>query len=644
MSTWCCDSSSSSHASSSEYKTLRQVSRDRLLQEMIGLAKPKWKVLRSVKSTWKVLIVDKITVKVMSCSSKMSDVTNEGVALVEDLDKGRQPFPQWDAIYFIQPLRENVDKVLSDMSGKTSLYRMAYVFFSSPVPKELLNLIKNDKSVRPRIGALCEMNLEYLAMDRQGFITDNERALEELYGENTQKHQACLNVMATRIATVFASIGELPFIRYRAAKIDASTVTTMRDLVPTKLAAAVWNQLTDYKNSLKHFPQTETCELLILDRSVDPISPVIHEWTYDAMCHDLLNMDGNKYVHEVPSKTGGQPEKKDVLLKDHDPVWLELRHAHCNVYACERLDEKMKTFISKNKAAQIRHGSRSTGGALRIRDMQQAVLALQGYSEQMDTLSLHIGIAEKINRIARETGLGDLAKLEQDLVFGDAGRREVKKFMTTKLDATRENKLRLLMIYSVAYPDGFEGEKGLKLMQLAGLSHGDMNAVNNMRLFDCATKKNCTGIFKLGSQKKHAIRKERNGEEQTWANSRFYPKIEELIEKLNKGELPENEYACMNDPSQSVNGTASHSVRPRRTGSWARPRRSESGSSGSRRMSKRIFVFIIGGATRAELRVCHKLSEKFQREIVLGSSSLDDPPQFITKMKMLRTEFDDLDI
>ena len=25
----------------------------------------------------------------------------------------------------------------------------------------------------------------------------------------------------------------------------------------------------------------------------------MHEWTYDAMCHDLLDMDGNKYAYEV---------------------------------------------------------------------------------------------------------------------------------------------------------------------------------------------------------------------------------------------------------------------------------------------------------------------------------------------------------
>lgn len=73
-------------------------------------------------------------------------------------------------------------------------------------------------------------------------------------------------------------------------------------------------------------------------------------------------------------------------------------------------------------------------------------------------------------------------------------------------------------------------------------------------------------------------------------------------------------------------------------------------------MGRRVFVFIVGGATRSEvsiylyflgyyrnwefydkhisrsfqLRVCHKLTNKLKREIVLGSSSLDDPPQFIT--------------
>ena len=37
------------------------------------------------------------------------------------------------------------------------------------------------------------------------------------------------------------------------------------------------------------------------------IAPVIHEWTYDSMCHDLLDLDGNKYVYEVPVTGFGDP-------------------------------------------------------------------------------------------------------------------------------------------------------------------------------------------------------------------------------------------------------------------------------------------------------------------------------------------------
>lgn len=659
--------SDSTSSYGSDYKNFRQSSRERLLHEMLRSSKT-----GDSKSTWKVLIMDKLTVKVMSYSCKMADITDEGVSLVEDIYRRRQPLPSMDAIYFIQPSRENVIMLLSDMAGKAPLYRKAFIFFSSPISRELVNHIKKDATILPRIVALKEMNLEYFAIDSQGFITNNERALEDLLGdeENTRKGVMCLNVMATRIATVFASLREFPMVRYRAAKsLDATTMTTFRDLIPTKLAAGVWDCIMKYK-SLPGFPKTETCELLILDRSVDQIAPIIHEWTYDAICHDLLNLEGNKYVQEVPGKTGGPPEKKEVLLEDHDPVWLELRHAHI-ADASERLHEKMTNFISKNKAAQIQHGSRD-GGELSTRDLQKMVQALPQYSEQIDKLSLHVEIAGKINGTIRELGLRELGQLEQDLVFGDAGMKDVIKFLTTKEDTTRENKLRLLMVLAAIYPDKFEGEKGLNIMKLAKLPHEDMNAVHNLRLLGGSsdTKKSSTGTFSLKfdmHKKKRAARKDRTGEQETWQLSRFYPMIEELIEKLHNGELSKDDYPCLNDPSQTFHGTSqtaavnhapvANPAQSKRTHKWARPRNSDDGyssdsilrhaSSDFKKMGQRIFVFIIGGATRSELRVCHKLTTKLKREVVLGSSSIDDPPQFITKLKMLTAHelsIDDLQI
>nr|CAB3449714.1 unnamed protein product [Digitaria exilis] len=666
---------------------------------------------------------------------------------------------------------------LSDMSGRSPLYK------NSPVHKELVAQIKKDSSVLPRIGALSEMNLEFFAIDSQ----------------------------------------EFPRVHYRVAKtIDASTMTTLRDLVPTKLAASVWNCLEKYKTTIPEFPQTETCELLIVDRSIDQIAPIIHEWTYDAMCHDLLCMDGNKYVHEVPSKNGPATEKKEVLLEDHDPVWLELRHAHI-ADASERLHDKMTNFISKNKAAQL-HQARN-GGELSTRDLQKMVQALPQYSDQIDKLSLHV---EPIRRIASMASVVDpaapstfsakiayvLAEMERincllddyearlvalemagdgassaiqevSMVFASplaeavprppsldsscplststakpprkkaeaggirggnevpatavkvasgvdirearaldigawsavagpllgpcpqhlfAGRITCLRLLQPTLmqkkaaslsvmkgrlpsmescsllvaarvmaatigllgfccvgccvtagfhglrplfshGVSRENKLRLLMIYAALNPEKFESDKGAKLMQLAGLSADDMIAVNNMRcLCGPETKKSSGGGFTL----KFDVHKE-------------------LIEKLSKGELPKDEYNCMSDPSPSAHGlptsssvrtSPAHSMRSRRTGgTWARPRGSDDGyssdsvlkhaSSDFKKLGQRIFVFVIGGATRSELRAAHMLSSKLKREIILGSSSLDDPPQFITKLKLMSAEeltLDDLQI
>ena len=46
-------------------------------------------------------------------------------------------------------------------------------------------------------------------------------------------------------------------------------------------------------------------------------------------------------------------------------------------------------------------------------------------------MSFFVQIAGKINRIIRESGLRELGQLEQDLVFGDAGMKDVIKFLTT---------------------------------------------------------------------------------------------------------------------------------------------------------------------------------------------------------------------
>lgn len=133
------------------YRSFKQILHDRLLMDM----------LRSVKTTersteWKVLIMDEMTVKVMSSSCTMTEITDEGISLVESLGKSRQPLPALDAVYFIRPSPDSVQALIKDMSGKSPLYKKAFVFFSSSVPRNLLKSIKDEASVLSRVAVLRE--------------------------------------------------------------------------------------------------------------------------------------------------------------------------------------------------------------------------------------------------------------------------------------------------------------------------------------------------------------------------------------------------------------------------------------------------------------------------------------------------------
>lgn len=50
-------------------------------------------MLNSVPGEWKVLIMDSLTTRIMSSACKMSDILEEGVSLVEDVCKVKNPAP-----------------------------------------------------------------------------------------------------------------------------------------------------------------------------------------------------------------------------------------------------------------------------------------------------------------------------------------------------------------------------------------------------------------------------------------------------------------------------------------------------------------------------------------------------------------------
>lgn len=49
---------------------------------------------------------------------------------------------------------------------------------------------------------------------------------------------------------------------------------------------------------------SDTCELLVLDRSFDCVAPVAHEWTYEALLYDVCSDRINGNIIEQAYVTG----------------------------------------------------------------------------------------------------------------------------------------------------------------------------------------------------------------------------------------------------------------------------------------------------------------------------------------------------
>ena len=78
-----------------------------------------------------------------------------------------------------------------------------------------------------------------------------------------------------------------------------------------------------------HFTRQEGPMLLILDRKCDPVTPLLSQWTYQAMVHELLGLNNNRVV--LKGAPGVSKDMEEVSLPPPPPplsLSLSLMHAH----------------------------------------------------------------------------------------------------------------------------------------------------------------------------------------------------------------------------------------------------------------------------------------------------------------------------
>ncbi|EOD21796.1 Sec1, SM superfamily protein [Emiliania huxleyi CCMP1516] len=626
--------------------SLRDRARQRLVSEVFG-------TLRAMPCG-AVLLVDGVTMPVISSLFRVSELMEAGVHLVEHITmRGpdgnylrRQQLTSLPALYFLTPSVESLGRLIDDFRNpKAPAYASAHLFFSSRVSDALVAKLKASPAM-PRVRSFKEVHLEFSLREADLFAVSPSpgapSALATLFRIDTDKpakrarlHE--VHKIGTSLATLFTTLGAAPIVRAATSAVAAAIACATQEKLDALDRAGA---LPAVEEAASGAPPPL---LLVLDRAFDPLSPLLHEFTYQAMVHDLLPVaEGDRYRYTYVGNSG-QSLSKEVLLNEADPLWLRYRHMHIADLTVE-LDADYKAFLRDNEAS-----AGLASGNADLSEMAAGLRAMPKFQEAMGRWSLHISLVSELVSRYEAFGLEAAALLEQAMACGSSpdGKpctsplADLRSLLAD--DATARSPidaLRLLMVYVVTQ-EGIKPEVRRELFELAGIQPEDQVAILNLFHLNV----NLTHGLKppkppQRKQPEPAVEPAASAapvRESGYDVSRFTPPLRSLAQRALSGELSSDDFPYMR-PHLAASAAATPTHEAAGLPSWATDAAAEpaGAAGGAGGGGRRLVVFVAGGVTYAEARELHELGREMGCDVMLGATALLTPQRYVMELKELK--------
>nr|OQO22060.1 hypothetical protein B0A51_09808 [Rachicladosporium sp. CCFEE 5018] len=594
-------------------------------------------IRQTTRGDWKVLVVDIESRRLIDNVLEEDAILNENITHIEQIEQRKPTNRDVNAIYFLTPQPHIVDCVMADL-GKRK-YRKAFLVWTSLLHPALRDRIDKSSTAREQIALFKVLNVEFFPRESHLVTFRDPWAFPVLF------HPACnglvrqhMEDVAQKIVGVCVALGEYPIIRYYKPRTPSHEAS----ILCSHLARFVQDELDLYAKFHEDFPpQTGRARgvLIITDRSMDLMAPLLHEFTYQAMVHDLLPIrEGDRITYKTVVNEG-QPDQseKELEISEKDKIWVESRHQHMKDII-EKLTADFQKFMNANPNFTKQDDNPASLGA--IKDM---LAGLPQFQEMKEAYNLHLSMAqESMNRFQRFK-LPDVASVEQVLATGlDEDYKKPKGMadqvirMLDEPSVTPSDRLRLLCLYTL-HRSGVLPADLTKLLAHAQLPSQDAYTIQNLSLLGANTSRTLKDSRPVPPALFPTVPPPPGTNlAEEYALSRYQPALHSLLETLSTGSLDPQTFPYTKPPldmgADSAGLASATSLRAAKP-TWARSRTTAGAEN-----RQRCIVFMAGGATYSESRVCYTVGRERGKEVVLVTSHMLTPALFVRQVSDLSAE------
>lgn len=527
----------------------------------------------------KVLLMDKETTSVISMVYGQSEIQQKEVYLLERIDSpnyvNSTGLRYLKCLVFLRPTQRNVEALCTEL--RNPKYGGYYIYFSNIIAKADIKILA-ESDEHEVVKEVQELYMDYLAVNPHLFSIGIPTCITTL-----SWNPSALQRTVQGIISLLLSLKKCPAVRYQANSKLCKDLASRIDEVMSK------------ESSLFAFGQNSQPLLLILDRREDPITPLLNQWTYQAMVHELLTINNNRVnLSNVP---GIPKELSEVVLSAEQDLFYAKNIFMNYGEIGTNIKQLMDQFQAKAKSHQKIES---------IADMKNFVEAYPQFKKLSGNVTKHVTVVGELSSLVNKHHLLDVSEVEQEISMQNdhsAHLQSIKKLLNN--DKVKDSDAaKLVMLYALRYQTHNNNDlHGLiDMLKKRGVPERLMRNIVNVLEY-AGSHARQSDLFNVEDAVKVTKRfiKGLSGVDNVYTQHK--PLLHETLEDLVKNRLKDHLYPYIGNNT-----------------SYGRP--------------QDIIVFMVGGTTYEESLIVHTFNKNYPTfNILLGGTTIHNSSSFLDEVE-----------